>query len=135
MARPWSGKNRGRTAQVIVHVGDDPLHVVLHGLDRRIGGREPELLVRVQAEVLGNVEDTVQAAGSPSPFHRAMVSSHHMAHSHMRQPIHRLEIHDSAKAFDMIHEPGSISSCRMLPGLPLVLQSEDSNWYIPDPIW
>ena len=54
--------------QVIVHVRDDPLDVMLHGLDRRVGGREPELLVGIEAEILGDVEDGVQLgrAGPPA---------------------------------------------------------------------
>ena len=54
------GKETAAEPQVIVHVRDDPLDVVLHGLDRRIGRREPELLVGVQPEVLGDLEDPVE---------------------------------------------------------------------------
>ena len=47
-----------------------------------VGRGEPELLVGIEAEVFGDVEDRVQPAGQAlRRFQRAIVSSHHMAHS------------------------------------------------------
>ncbi len=52
------GIERGQDAQVVVHVGDGALDVVLHGFDGGSGGGEPELLVGIEAEVLGDFEDS-----------------------------------------------------------------------------
>ena len=71
-------------APVVVHVGDDPLHVMLRRLDGRVGRAEPELLVGVEAEVLGDVEHLAeleldrQALAMPA---LGWSRSHHMAHS------------------------------------------------------
>ena len=59
------GEEVGPNLEVIVHVGDDALDVVLHGLDGRIGRGEPELLVGVEPEVLGDVEYGFQLCGQP----------------------------------------------------------------------
>jgi hypothetical protein len=48
-------KNVGTHAQVVVHVRDDPLHVMLFRLDRRLRRGEPELLVGVKVEKLGDL--------------------------------------------------------------------------------
>ena len=79
-----AGKKARPDAAVIVHVRDDALDVMLDGLDGRLGGAEPELLVGVEAEVLGRCRrpgGMARSRGSPSSCQRAMVWSHHMAHS------------------------------------------------------
>ncbi len=97
------GKQPRPDPQVIVHVGDDALDVVLHGLDRRIGRREPELLVGIQAEVLGDVEDRVQLGGQAFrlPAGDGLVPPHGPFPA--RQAIDRLEVHHGTEPFDVIH--------------------------------
>ena len=47
-------------AMVVVHIGHPALDMMLDGLDGGLGGAEPELLVRVEAETPGDVEDSVE---------------------------------------------------------------------------
>src|ERR1017187_3589273 len=97
------GIKRGPDAEVVVHVGDGALDVVLDGLDGGIGGAEPELLVGVQAEVLRDLEDVVQtsrqalavpAADGEIPPHGPFPA---------RQPVHGLKTHERAKTLHVIH--------------------------------
>ena len=90
--------------QVIVHVGDDALDVVLDSFDRRIGGAEPELLVGVVAEVLGDVEYRVQLGGQSlgPPAGDGLVPPHGPFPN--RQPVYALAGHHRSKSFDMVHE-------------------------------
>ena len=75
------GKKPRPDAEIIVHVRHDPLHVVLHRVDSRVRGAEPELLVGVQAEIAGDVENAFQRLRQslPPPPRDRLV--HHMAHS------------------------------------------------------
>ncbi len=73
------------------------------GLDRRIGGREPELLVGIEPKVLGDVEDRLQVSRqSLLPLGRDRLIPPHGPFP-TGQPIHRLEIHHRPKAFDVVH--------------------------------
>ena len=42
--------------------------MVLDCLDRVVGRREPELLVGVETEVFGDLENAFQSSGQPLPF-------------------------------------------------------------------
>jgi len=97
------GKQCRPHAQVIIHVGDDPLHVMLHRLDRGIRGGEPELLVGVQPEILGDVEDAFQFGGQALalPAGDRLVPPHGPLPS--GKPIHGLEAHQRAEALAVIH--------------------------------
>ena len=48
-------------AQVVVHVGNHAFDMMLRGFDGRIRGAEPELLIGVEPEVTGNVENLAEA--------------------------------------------------------------------------
>jgi len=56
---------------------------MLRGFDGRIRGAEPELLIGIEPEVTGKVENLAEAQlpGQTLAVHRSMVWSHHLAHS------------------------------------------------------
>src|SRR5664279_23104 len=81
---------------------------MLGGLDGWVGGAEPELLIGIQAEVLGNLKHLAalerdgQAFLMPAPD--GLVPPHRPFPA--RQAIHRLEVHHRPKALDVVHCDG-----------------------------
>ena len=98
------GKKPPAHAEVVVHCGDDALDVVLQGVDRRVGGGKPELLVGVQPEILADVEDAFQLGRKtlPFPVGDGLVPPHGPFPA--RQPVDGLEIDDRLESLDVVHQ-------------------------------
>src|SRR5208337_4158703 len=94
---------RGENAQVVVHVGDGALDVVLHGFDGGSGGREPELLIGIEAKILGDFEDAGEVGGEA--FGVPAIDGQIPPHGPLptRQAVDGLKVHEGAKAFNMVH--------------------------------
>ena len=92
-------------AQVVVHVGNHAFDMMLRGFDGRIRGAEPELLIGVEPEVTGNVENLAEAQLTGQALAVPPVNGLVPPHGPFptRQPVHRLKIHDGAKSFNVIH--------------------------------
>ena len=107
-------------AAVVVHVGHHALDMMLDGLDGGLGGAEPELLVRVEAKPLGDLEDAVEwqvarqtllvpAGDGPIPPHGPFPAG---------EPIHGLEVHDRTEPLGVVHGGDSLRrlrSCAIRP--------------------
>ena len=95
----------GPDPEVVIHRGDDPLHVVLRGLDGGVGGAEPELLVGIEAEVAGDLKDPAVRQRGRQPF--AMPPGDGLVPPHgplpPREPVHGLEAHHGPEALDVVH--------------------------------
>src|SRR6266545_7723636 len=89
--------------QVIVHVRNRSLDVMLLGSDGGTGRAEPELLVRVQAEVFVDFENVRQLAGQSllMPAGDRFVPPHGPFPA--RQAIDSLSINDCPESFDVVH--------------------------------
>jgi len=107
--------------QIVVHIGNDSLDVVLHRLDSVVRGREPELLVGIEPKVFGDIEDAFQLRSQPLsfPVGDGLVPPHGPFPT--RQSVHRLEIHHAAKTFYMIHGPLTSESIVSQYGLDDIL--------------
>ena len=92
-------------SEIVVHIGNDALNMVLSGFNSGLGGAEPELHVRVKAEILGYGEDIIEFEVGRQAF--VMPSLDGLVPPHgpfpARQPVNRLEVHYSAKTLYMIH--------------------------------
>lgn len=99
------GKEVGANAQVIVHVGDDAFDVVLGGFDGGVGGAEPELLVGIEAEVLGDVDDLAELEFAREAFLVPTVNGFIPPHGPLPtgQAVDGLKVHYRAEAVNMRH--------------------------------
>jgi hypothetical protein len=79
--------------------------MMLRGFNGCICRAKPELLIGIEAEVAGDFENLteMQFAGQTLavPSGNGLVPPHSPFPT--RQPIHRLEIHDGSKTFNVIH--------------------------------
>jgi len=104
------GEEVGFHPEVVVHVRDDALDVVLGGFDGGDGGAEPELLVGIEAEEPGDFENLAgfQLAGKTftMPARDGFVPPHRPFPA--RQPIHGLEVHDRPETFNVVHWPAGL---------------------------
>ena len=95
----------GENAQVIIHAAHHTLGVVLRGRDGRLRGAEPELLIRIEAEILGDLEDLAVLEFTRQAFTMPARNGFVPPHCPLpnRQTIPWLELHHRPKPFDMIH--------------------------------
>ena len=120
--RRVAGEQARAQAQVVVHVRHRALDVVLRGFDGRLGGAKPELLVGVEAELLRDLDHLAELQVARQPF--AVPAGDGLVPPHgpfpTRQAVHRLEVHDGAETFNVVHI--SLNSTLHRPALRRSLQ-------------
>jgi hypothetical protein len=98
--------------QVVVHIRDNPLYMVLLGLNSRVCGAEPVLLIGIKPQVLMYLKNVFHT--SRQTLAVPTLNGHVPPHGPFpyRQAINLFKIHCGSESFHMIHRLLLISERR-----------------------